>query len=399
MENKYIIHFKNDLMEDCTRNAFINDKQDRIYSRFNVDGEEQKTHVIEFKTVPFFYTLRKHQLEWFKKIIKYDSGIINLSTSSGKTILALSLANFYFKQSNLKTCILVDRHSLKEQWVNVLKNLDYQPDVFLIQTIISRNIILADSYDVLIVDEVHSFTSLKRHEWFIKNKHFIKMFGMSATLEKKLIFLQCHFSKIIVSNIFVDKKQSTFVHLYKFKNEPPLVHTMIKRWTKQGIKEQINYTGLLGQLSESEFRTNKMAELINYYLDENKDRNILVISERIIQLEYLYEIFKDKLETCLVTSKHYKSQKEKFKTSRLILGISSIVSQGFNVPHLNCLFFCLPKKTIKQTIGRIFRQEHFNITPLIIDVIDEHPVFQNQFYQRKRQYKLEIKNPIFEYKQ
>jgi superfamily II DNA or RNA helicase len=83
----------------------------------------------------------------------------------------------------------------------------------------------------------------------------------------------------------------------------------------------------------------------------------------------------------------------------LILGISSIVSQGFNIPHLNCLFFCLPKKSIKQTIGRIFRQEHFNITPLIIDVIDNHPVFQNQFYQRKRQYKLEIKNPVFEYKQ
>jgi superfamily II DNA or RNA helicase len=399
MENDYIIHFKNDLMEDCTRNSFIKNGDDIIYSRFKVNGEQQTPCTVYKTDHSFFYTLRQQQLEWFKEIIKWDSGIINLKTSSGKTIIALSLANYYYKEFGYKTCILVDRHSLKEQWIQASKEIDYKPDVFLIQTIISRNIILANSYNVLIVDEVHSFTSLKRHEWFIKNKHFLKMFGMSATLETKIIFLKCHFSNVIVSNIAADKKQSTFIHVYKIKNEPPLLETFIKRYTKQGIKEQINYTGLLGQLTENNFRTDKLAELLEYYLNQDKNRNILVISERINQLEYLYKKFENTVETSLVTSKHYKKQKEKFKTSRLILGISSIVSQGFNIPHLNCLFFCLPKKSIKQTIGRIFRQEHFNITPLIIDVIDEHPVFQNQFYQRKRQYKLEIKNPVFEYKQ
>ena len=44
-----------------------------------------------------------------------------------------------------------------------------------------------------------------------------------------------------------------------------------------------------------------------------------------------------------------------------------------------------PKTDITQSVGRILRVRHDN--PIVVDVIDRHEIFQNQWKQRKRYYK------------
>jgi hypothetical protein len=44
-----------------------------------------------------------------------------------------------------------------------------------------------------------------------------------------------------------------------------------------------------------------------------------------------------------------------------------------------------PKTDIVQSVGRILRVKHEN--PIIVDIVDSHDVFQNQWNQRKRFYK------------
>jgi hypothetical protein len=48
-----------------------------------------------------------------------------------------------------------------------------------------------------------------------------------------------------------------------------------------------------------------------------------------------------------------------------------------------------PRKKVEQSTGRILRirPEHRQVDPLIIDVIDQHDMYQNQWYQRARYYK------------
>ena len=44
-----------------------------------------------------------------------------------------------------------------------------------------------------------------------------------------------------------------------------------------------------------------------------------------------------------------------------------------------------PKTDITQSVGRILRVKHEN--PIIVDIVDKHDVFQNQWAQRRRFYK------------
>jgi superfamily II DNA or RNA helicase len=44
-----------------------------------------------------------------------------------------------------------------------------------------------------------------------------------------------------------------------------------------------------------------------------------------------------------------------------------------------------PKTDITQSVGRILREKHEK--PIIVDIVDSHDIFQNQWVQRRRYYK------------
>jgi hypothetical protein len=44
-----------------------------------------------------------------------------------------------------------------------------------------------------------------------------------------------------------------------------------------------------------------------------------------------------------------------------------------------------PKSDVCQSVGRILRQKHAN--PLVIDIVDKHQIFKNQYKKREKYYK------------
>jgi hypothetical protein len=72
----------------------------------------------------------------------------------------------------------------------------------------------------------------------------------------------------------------------------------------------------------------------------------------------------------------------------VILGTYKLASVGMDISSLNTLLFASPRKDIEQSVGRILRkQSGEGINPLIIDIIDNHGVFQSQGRVRKKFYK------------
>jgi superfamily II DNA or RNA helicase len=83
-------------------------------------------------------------------------------------------------------------------------------------------------------------------------------------------------------------------------------------------------------------------------------------------------------------------KKEKLKENescRLLLGTYPMANEGLDIPSLNGLVLATPKSDIIQSIGRICRQKHEGIQPLIIDVVDCFSMFQNQSRKRFAVYK------------
>ena len=61
-----------------------------------------------------------------------------------------------------------------------------------------------------------------------------------------------------------------------------------------------------------------------------------------------------------------------------------MAAEALDIKSLTSLFLASPKSDIIQAVGRILREKHSN--PLIIDLIDNHDVFLNQFAKRRAFY-------------
>ena len=61
-----------------------------------------------------------------------------------------------------------------------------------------------------------------------------------------------------------------------------------------------------------------------------------------------------------------------------------MASEGLDIKTLTTLLMATPKTDVCQSVGRILRSKHN--TPLVIDIIDTHTIFKNQFNKRKKYY-------------
>jgi superfamily II DNA or RNA helicase len=98
---------------------------------------------------------------------------------------------------------------------------------------------------------------------------------------------------------------------------------------------------------------------------------------------------------CDVTAGLYigemKNEQRKVSENKdIILGTYKLASVGMDIPALNTLVMASPRKEIEQSVGRILRKTHGDdddIKPLIIDIIDNHTLYQAQSRDRKKFYR------------
>jgi hypothetical protein len=64
-----------------------------------------------------------------------------------------------------------------------------------------------------------------------------------------------------------------------------------------------------------------------------------------------------------------------------------MASEALDIKTLTTLIMATPKTDIEQSVGRILREKHTN--PIVVDIIDTHDLFKNQWKKRKTFYKKE----------
>jgi superfamily II DNA or RNA helicase len=70
---------------------------------------------------------------------------------------------------------------------------------------------------------------------------------------------------------------------------------------------------------------------------------------------------------------------------QIVLATYAMAAEALDIKTLSTLVMVTPKTDIIQSVGRILRVKHEN--PIIVDIVDRHDVFQNQFRQRKTFYR------------
>ena len=73
------------------------------------------------------------------------------------------------------------------------------------------------------------------------------------------------------------------------------------------------------------------------------------------------------------------------ETKKIVIATYAMAAEALDIKTLSRLVMATPKTDITQSVGRILRMKHEN--PVIVDIVDGHDCFQNQWKQRKRFYK------------
>jgi superfamily II DNA or RNA helicase len=325
----------------------------------------------------------------------WGGGIINMTTGSGKSVVAMMI----FSKLRLKTIVIVHTVELMQQWIKTINHFlpdarvgKIQGQVFdtkdkdivigMLQTVSMKADLkkeMFEEFGLAIYDEVQ-FLSAEVFSRALLKTRARYTFGLSATVERKdgleKVF-KYHIGDIIYSNVKNSLKQNTIINIIRYTNDKARERTI--------YNGKPNISAMITELSEDIQRTKMICDEIKKL---SRDRNILILSERVEHLKCMQKIIGDD-ESGLFIGKMKESEKTESKKKRILFATYHIASVGFDHPKLNTIVLSTPRSDITQAIGRIYRRIH-EIDPMIIDIVDSHSVFPYQYKKRNLIYKKSI---------
>ncbi len=361
--------------------------------------------------VDFNLQLRPEQKVPAEKVMEayYNrgGGILSLYCGAGKTILAL----YFIAQLKKKTMVIVHKEFLMNQWkerieyalpgakVGIIQANKCETDcdivIAMLQTL-SMKQFPRDTFDDIghvIIDECHRIPSkvFSRALFKINSPY---MLGLSATPNRKdglTKVLKWFIGDIIYS--LKARKERTIVEVERLMCDSDL-----EEYNKEitGYNGNVQIATMINNICGYYKRTFMYMKRVVQKLNEHPNRQILILSDR---KQHLLDMEKCAIQMGVTSIGYYvggmkEKDLKKSEECRLLLGTFPMANEGLDIKSLNGLVIASPKSDIIQTVGRILRQKHEGLNPLIIDVVDQFSVFSNQakkrfeFY-RKNKYQIQ----------
>ena len=334
------------------------------------------------------------------------NGLICVPCGKGKTFMALKIAASIGK----RFLVIVDKEFLMNQWrgemsvllpglrVGILQGpkseLDpakYDCTICMIQTLCGKDYSeqTFKDYGFAIFDECHHLAA----QHFSKTLQKIQtkcMLGLSATPTREDGLTKVFFW-FLGKPVYWEKQREPDPTVEAVsvlvKSDDAVYNTVPTDWRGETVMARL-LTNVLG-CSE---RTDEIVRRI-VALCAGGDRKILVLSERI---GHLNEIEKRvaAIDGSLTMSYYIGGMKEKVREegaakSQILLASYAMASEAMNIKTLNTVILASPRKHVEQSTGRILRvrPSERTVVPLIVDIVDVHPMYRGQWRKRLAYYK------------
>ena len=377
-----------------------------LYNKFDIIADKTNLNTT--------MVLRTYQTDIVKKTLEslnsVGGAMLALYTGSGKT----SIAIYLMCELKVKTLILVHKSFLLQQWIERIKEFAPSAKIGIIQgakiDVEDKDVVIGmlqslstKTYDtkllaefgLVIIDEVHHIGAevFCRALPKVSSKYMI---GLSATPNRK-----DGLTKVINWNIGptaykLERKgaQTVVVKRIIFDSDDEDYSTVHRNFRGTlMIPKMVN--GICGYT----VRNQLILSEIEQYIQEDK-RQIMVISDRIAHLKALkialdsrnIQIVRNTTNTTktLVSGFYTGQQKQKelviSEKADVIFSTYSMTREGLDIQSLNTLIIATPTADVIQTCGRILRKTH-DISPLIIDIVDNFACFIGQAKKREMFYK------------
>jgi superfamily II DNA or RNA helicase len=357
-------------------------------------------------------------------------------TVTHNTVMALKIVSLLKK----KTLILVHKEFLMNQWIERIEEFlpgarvgkiqasvcdteDKDIVIGMIQTMYNKVFPqeIYSQFGLTIIDEVHRIGSEEFSKTLLKTITPY-MLGISATVERKdkLTKLLYMFIGPKIHSMLRKQEDTVNVRGIEFVANDAEFNEVERDW-----KGQPKYSTMISKICEFGPRRDFIVKVVRDLVKESPESQIMVLAHNRSLLTYLYEVLNAGVATprtppaCGISSSddlllagglrgsaegatsaklaaaapvagfYVGGMKQKdldiTETKQIVLATYAMAAEALDIKTLSTLVMATPKTDITQSVGRILRMKHDN--PIIVDIIDTHDTFQNQWKLRKRFYK------------
>jgi superfamily II DNA or RNA helicase len=370
-------------------------------------GVEEADAVPEGQALPSHLEFRGKPYDYQERILQQfidagANGLICVPCGKGKTFMALSLAARIGK----RFLVIVDKEFLLNQWKGEMESFfpglrigilqgpraevdpeEYDCTICMIQSLVQKTYPdgTFKTYGFAIFDECHHLGASNFSQALLKVQ-LKKMLGLSATPTRD-DGLSKVFEWYLGKPVYWEKQReadpTVVVKSLQFDLDDPKYKDVPTDYKGEPVLAR-----LLTQVVECEPRNVWITDQI-LEVCEDPHRRILVLAERIKQLEAIEQMIAAR--NPLLTTGYYiggmKEEKREFDgaNARVLLASYSMASEAMNIKTLNTVILASPRKKVEQSVGRILRErpEQRRCTPLILDIVDSHGIYQNQWRKRR----------------
>lgn len=248
---------------------------------------------------------------------------------------------------------------------------DYPPSLF-------------DSFGFTIIDEVHHISSevFSCALFKLVTKY---MLGLSATMERSDGTTRVF--KMFLGDVVYKQERS--------KDEEVIVRGITYQTNDDEFNElELDFRGkpasskMLSKICNYNRRSEFILKVVEDMFVENPKQQIMIIASYRNILAYFFEAINHKK---FATVGYYvggmkESALKQTENKQVVLATYSMAAEGLDIKTLTTLVMATPMTKIEQSVGRILRQKHEN-PPIVVDIIDTHSNFQNQWFKRRRFFK------------
>lgn len=327
----------------------------------------------------------------------YGGGLLELRCGGGKTVCALNIISILKK----KTLIIVHKEFLMNQWIERIHDFLPNSCVGIIQgstiDIDDKDIVIGmlqslsmkeydpitfNTFGLTIIDEVHHISS----EVFSKVlfKLVTKfMLGLSATMNRKdgttKIFKM--FLGEIVFKVDNKEQHNVLIRSIDYHADDAEFNKIIYDY-----RGNPQYSTMITKLCKYNDRSDFIIKILFDLFLENPKQQVMILAHNKSILVYLYE----KIKTANVKSVGYyvggmkEADLKETEGKDIVIATYSMAAEALDIKTLTTLIMATPKTDIEQSIGRILREKHKQA--IVIDIIDSHTMFKNQWKKRKTFY-------------
>jgi len=332
--------------------------------------------------------------------VKYGGGLLELYCAWGKTSASLNIIT----QLKKKTIVIVHKEFLMNQWIERIQQFLPKARIGKIQgpiiDIDNKDIVIAmlqslsmkdyppsvfESFGFTIIDEVHHISSevFSNSLFKLVTKY---MLGLSATMNRKDGTTPV-FKMFLGDVIFKSKRdndRAVTVRAIEYYVDDDDFNEV-----KLDFRGKPQYSTMISKLCEYNRRSEFILKILSDMFEENPEQQIMILAHNKNLLKYLHDAVAHRN---IATVGYYvggmkESALKETESKKVVIATYAMAAEALDIKTLTTLIMATPKTDIEQSVGRILREKHSS--PIVVDIVDNHDIFKNQWRKRKIFYKKE----------